>query len=498
MPDPRRHVHSISDTIPEAQAIGDHYIGLDSELFFKTVGGLKPLPIDTDKLPEGLINKYFHVDDVLKGSVVIKGANPGEYSFTFLQPSVSNFHNTSLRYNPPTGLPVNYAANTLTVSTDTTVIASAECGKLFYTDVTNNNVSIILPEDGFHENISTFNSIIQIFVSQRIAPGSYVTKVFRDTDLVTPLYSFNAGVTVVCEAFSYNRNNAVGSRWSINGPGTYYGVAPLAGGVPQDGLVGQLLKKTSSSSSSRGSWAWVTVSTSDIGEGTNLYFTNTRVTDVVTPILADYVTSTALGTTLADYVLSADLVTDLGNYVLGTDLVDTLNDYVTKASITGLEETITLSGGSGDYEKEFTLDISDAKSLVIELIDCPLISTTGQIVDILLAFKQGSDYTTTPVEFTTIKQTVISTVTSQDSDLLEGLLIGNDEQVYFTKAEVCIGPTLVSAKTNYMYKDASTVDTVVNVMAYAAITSLPTKVKVTTGNTSSLLTGKLKLTKKIN
>ena len=84
----------------------------------------------------------------------------------------------------------------------------------------------------------------------------------------------------------------------------------------------------------------VTLTTTNINEGTNLYFTNARAIAALAATLASYVTTTALNTALSAYVTAVSLAATLANYVTNSSLASTLTSYLQKnAPITGATKT---------------------------------------------------------------------------------------------------------------------------------------------------------------
>jgi len=77
----------------------------------------------------------------------------------------------------------------------------------------------------------------------------------------------------------------------------------------------------------------VVLTTTNIEEGTNQYFTDARAIAALASTLLDYVTTTALNTALSAYVTAVSLASTLANYVTNSSLATTLTNYVTNSSL---------------------------------------------------------------------------------------------------------------------------------------------------------------------
>ncbi len=77
----------------------------------------------------------------------------------------------------------------------------------------------------------------------------------------------------------------------------------------------------------------VVLTTTNINEGTNQYFTDARAIAALAATLASYVTTSALNAALSAYVTTVSLASTLANYVTSSSLATTLSNYVTNSSL---------------------------------------------------------------------------------------------------------------------------------------------------------------------
>jgi hypothetical protein len=82
----------------------------------------------------------------------------------------------------------------------------------------------------------------------------------------------------------------------------------------------------------------VVLTTTDINEGTNLYFTNARAIAALAATLASYVTTAALNTALSAYVTAVSLAATLANYVTNSSLATTLLGYATTSQLSDKQD----------------------------------------------------------------------------------------------------------------------------------------------------------------